>query len=30
MTASLLDDLWAARQSFYDEKEHLKTKIWTG
>ncbi len=27
MTASLLDDLWAARQSFYDEKEHLKTKI---
>jgi hypothetical protein len=27
MTASLLDDLWAARQSFIDEKELLKTKI---
>jgi hypothetical protein len=27
MTAALLDDLWAARQSFIDEKEFLKTKI---
>jgi hypothetical protein len=28
MTAALLDDLWVARQSFIDEKEFLKTKIW--
>lgn len=27
LTEGLLDDLWSARQSFFDEKEHLKTKI---